>query len=151
MVNRFKRPSRLPVMASTERFARLQELSGNDLVALRHDIDVQRNLYGAATNKLRVEAEAITAILRQRERPRFEISDHAVVRYLEKFKGFDVAAVRAEIVDRLVKAADAAPGTVINRSRGDVVSYSDGEVTFVVARINTCVTVHRGDREDFAK
>lgn len=43
------------------------------------------------------------------ERPaptNIEVTDHAVVQYLRRFKGVDIEAVRAEIASKITKPAD---------------------------------------------
>jgi hypothetical protein len=51
-------------------------------------------------------------------KPRVRVSDHAVLRYLERVGGFDIEALRRDIRDRVYKAADAgASGVVVDGFR----------------------------------
>lgn len=51
-------------------------------------------------------------------KPRVRVSDHAVLRYLERVGGFDIEALRRDIRDRVWKAADSgASGVVIDGFR----------------------------------
>lgn len=136
---------RMPSLVTVEELADLQSKPNGELVAMQADINSFRHLYGAMATKLRVQAEAISAVLRSRERPRFEISDHAVVRWLQKVKGMDMEIVRQEIADACQKASEAKPG-VICRAKGDAVEYTADGISFIVARHNVVVTVHLGEK-----
>lgn len=51
-------------------------------------------------------------------KPRVRVSDHAVLRYLERVGGFDIEALRRDIRDRVHRAAEAgASGVVIDGFR----------------------------------
>jgi len=135
---------RLPSLVTVEQLTNLQAKPNGELVAMQADINSLMHLHGAAVTKLRVQSEAIGAVIKSRARPRFEISDHAVVRWLQKIKGMDMEIVRQEIGEACSKAAEATPG-VICRAKGDAVEYSHDGVSFIVARHNTIVTVHLGE------
>lgn len=139
-----RRDGRLPCMANLEAFARLADVPSSTLASMRADLGSLMHVHGATVNKLRVESEAITAILHSREKPELEVSDHAVVRWLEKVKGFDVDALRHEIADAAMEAKRTGDGSIC-RAKGDAVAYSKDQVTFVVAHRNTIVTVVYGD------
>lgn len=131
---------RLPGIITIEAFAALAEKPSNELAARRADLGSLMHVYGAAVNKLRVEAEAITTLLHAREKPQLEVSDHAVVRWLEKVKGMDMNALRQEIADAATEAKNEGDGSIC-RAKGDAVAYTKSGVTFVVARRNIIVTV----------
>lgn len=135
---------RLPQMASIEAFARLADKPSSTLAAMRADLGSMMHVHGATVNKLRVEVEAITSILHARERPELEVSDHAVVRWLEKVKGMDMDALRKEIAAEALAAKKAGDGAIC-RAKGDAVAYTKDQVTFVVAHRNNIVTVVFGD------
>lgn len=87
-----------------------------------------------ADNKLRLKALDKEAQRREANRalhgePR--ISDHAVLRYLERVKGVDVEAARAEMLTDGLKLA----------SRGGARRYSNGKARFVLNN-NTVVTAY---------
>lgn len=46
-------------------------------------------------------------------KPRVRVSDHAVLRYLERVGGFDIEALRCDIRDRVWKAADSGASCVV--------------------------------------
>lgn len=138
---------RMSPLVNIDQFANLNAKSTGELVAIQADINSRRHLYGAASTQLRVEADAIGSIIKSRGKPRFEISDHAVVRWLQKVKCVDIDAVRAEITECVTVAADLTPG-VVCRAKGDAVEYVDKEgIAFIVARHNTVVTVHLNERD----
>lgn len=138
---------RMPSLVTVENLARLQGIPSGELTAMQSDLYSRMHMHGATVTKLRVEAEAINAVLRSRGKPQYEISDHAVVRWLQKVKGFDVEAIRLEIAEKVAKAASGSPG-VICRAKGDAVEYSLDGVNFIVARHNCVVTVHIGVSAD---
>lgn len=141
-----KSSRRLPTLVTVEKLTDLQAKPNGELVATLADINSLMHLHGAAVTKLRVQSEAINAVLKSRARPQYEISDHAVVRWLQKVKGMDMEEVRREIADRCSLASQGSPG-VICRAKGDAVEYRHDGVNFIVARHNTIVTVHLGERE----
>jgi hypothetical protein len=62
------------------------------------------------------------------------VSDHAVVRYLERVYGIDMDVIRAEIVTPVVQLAEGfGCGTVVGR-HGCRVMIRDGVVTTVVPK-----------------
>ena len=61
------------------------------------------------------------------------VSDHAVVRYLERVKGMDIAALREEICDDLALAAMDVGATTIKTDRA-VLTIKEGRVVTVNAR-----------------
>jgi hypothetical protein len=46
-------------------------------------------------------------------KPRVRVSDHAVLRYLERVGGFDIEALRRDIRDRVYKAAASGASAVV--------------------------------------
>jgi hypothetical protein len=46
------------------------------------------------------------------KKPRLRVSDHAIVRYLERVGGFDIDGLRAQITARLQTAADAGAASI---------------------------------------
>lgn len=138
------RKTRLPNALNAEAFAGLADKPSSTLAAMRADIGSLMHVHGATVNRLRIEAEAITAILHSRDRPELEVSDHAVVRWLEKVKGHDMDALRREIASAALEAKKNGDGAIC-RAKGDAVAYSKDNVTFVVARRNNIVTVVFGD------
>jgi hypothetical protein len=139
-----RRDGRLPTIVSAEAFARLADRPSTQLAAMRADLGSLMHVHGAMVNKFRVEAEAITAILHSRERPELEVSDHAIVRWLEKVRGFDMDALRREIAGAALKAKQSTGGAIC-RAKGDAVAYTADNITFIVAHRNNIVTVVFGD------
>ena len=139
-----KRKGRVPNMVTAESLARLVDKPSSELASMRADIGSLMHAHGATVNRLRVEAEAITCVLHARDKPNFEVSDHAVVRWLEKVKGFDMNALQLEIAAAAMTAKQKGDGAIC-RAKGDAVAYTDENVTFVVAHRNNIVTVVFGD------
>lgn len=46
------------------------------------------------------------------QKPRLHVTDHAIVRYLERVGGFDIEGLRAQIAARLQAASDAGAHSV---------------------------------------
>jgi hypothetical protein len=135
-----RRNGRLPSMVNLEQFTHLQTKPSSVLAARRNDLGSLMHVHGAMANKLRIESEAITAIMHSRENPELEVTDHAVIRWLEKVKKFDVDALRKEIADAAIEAKHSSNGQTC-RAKGDAVSYVGNGVTFIVAQRNKIVTV----------
>jgi hypothetical protein len=131
-------------MVNVEAFSRLADKPSSQLAAMRADLGSLMHVHGATVNKLRVESEAITAILHARDRPDLEVSDHAIVRWLEKVKGFDMDALRQEITSAAQEAKRLGDNAIC-RAKGDAVAYTKDDITFVVAHRNNIVTVVFGD------
>jgi hypothetical protein len=65
------------------------------------------------------------------KKPRHNVSDHAVVRYLERVRGVDIARLRAKIGKAAEQALDLGACGAI--SGGFVYKIRDGVVTTIVA------------------
>lgn len=63
-----------------------------------------------------------------------EISDHAVLRYLERVKGVDIAAVRAEIATPALAKADEFGAPVLIGRHGERLIIREGIVVTVLAK-----------------
>ena len=101
-------------MSSKERRGLLNEaksalkgLTVEQLINVRFEIGRELNRQMTHANDLRIRLDAVRAEISEREETwdGYRITDHAVVRYLERHKGLDIAAVRTEIAD-MVKASD---------------------------------------------
>jgi hypothetical protein len=131
-------------MANGQEFVGLESKPSSELVAIRADLGSLMHVHGTAVNRLRIEAEAITSILHARERPDFEVSDHAIVRWLEKVKGHDITAIRNEISSAAISAKHVGESAIC-RAKGDAIAYTKDNITFIVAHRNNIVTVVFGD------
>jgi hypothetical protein len=77
---------------------KLSHMPLDDLHDLQMQIGRECSIANSAKNVLRMKLDAIKAMMAEkRGQGDMGISDHAVLRYLERYKGLDVAAVRAEI------------------------------------------------------
>jgi hypothetical protein len=63
-----------------------------------------------------------------------DISDHAVLRYLERVKGVDIAAVRAEMVTPALATADEFGAPVLIGRHGERMIIREGIVVTVLAK-----------------
>lgn len=90
--------------------------------------------------------EAITSELRHRTNGgRHEISDHALVRYLERAKGIDTEYVRREMAG-LLEQSDGE--TVV---KGEAIGKVVGDLVFVIAHNKLVVTVYPARDHDKAR
>ncbi len=55
---------------------------------------------------------------------RLTVSDHAVLRYLERVGGFDIEGLRRQIADRLKPAADAGARGVVLDGHSFLIDYN---------------------------
>jgi len=63
-----------------------------------------------------------------------EISDHAVIRYLERVKGVDIAALRAEMQSPALAVADDFGCPVVIGKNGERLVVRNGVVVTVIAK-----------------
>lgn len=63
-----------------------------------------------------------------------EITDHAVLRYLERVVGIDMAAVRAEMQTPALAVADEFGAPVLIGRNGERLVIRDGRVVTVIAK-----------------
>ncbi|EGJ20098.1 hypothetical protein RSWS8N_18099 [Cereibacter sphaeroides WS8N] len=59
------------------------------------------------------------------KRPGLIITDHSIVRYLERVGGFDLDRLRREIAQRLQAAADAGAAAVVIEGHAYVIRHDD--------------------------
>src|SRR6266540_1663211 len=124
----------------------LERMSNPQLVSLRDDIGSQLGAITTTARYLQHKCEHITAIIRSRADPPLKVSDHAVIRYLEKVVGQDLDAVRREITDLAAKAKEGRG--VICRGKGDAISVTSDGLTFVLTHDYVVATLYRAT-EDF--
>ncbi len=62
------------------------------------------------------------------------ISDHAIIRYLERVKGVDIAAIRAEMSSPALAVADEFGCPVLIGRNGERMVIREGVVVTVVAK-----------------
>lgn len=71
-------------------------------------------------------------------KPRVIVSDHAVLRYLERLGGFNIERLRQEIAARLQPAADIGAGGVVIDGHSFMIDYNEkGAVVVTVLPVNT--------------
>ncbi len=76
----------------------LSHMTLDDLHDLQGQLGQECSAANTAKNILRMKLDAVKSMMdEKRGQGDMGISDHAVLRYLERYKGLDVAAVRAEI------------------------------------------------------
>lgn len=120
-------------------FEVLKSMATEDLIARRVDLNRKQNVARTQSRFLREEEEAITGILRRRGKPLFEVSDHAIVRWLERVEGLDIAALRTKIARML---EDAPSNANVCRRSSDAVAHTIDGVVLIVARDNMIVTLY---------
>lgn len=87
--------------------AEIANMSDADLKNMAFELGREIGQQAQITNELRIRLDAVR---NERERRRtateegISISDHAVLRYLERHKGVDVKVIRAEIVEMARRA-----------------------------------------------
>ncbi len=93
----------------------VKELSKEELINIRFELGREFNQQNTVLGDLSARLEAVTRELKGREEvwDGYRITDHAVVRYLERYRGVDVDAIRREIA----KIANSARGADFGRRR----------------------------------
>ena len=102
------------------------DLSIDDLIAERNSLGDQARQLGSRVAAMNSRMGLINKELtrRQAKSTRPEISDHAVLRYLERARGMDVNAVRAEM-EALIKTAE---NDKLQNGRG---AFRNGDLLFL--------------------
>lgn len=71
-----------------------------------NQLSIEKNEIGTLiSKKQRILEEANKELKARREKKEIGVSDHAVVRYLERRKGMDIEAIRNEILSDKVRSA----------------------------------------------
>ena len=129
--------------AEIERF-RLS-LEGKSLDDLREDqVDLGRKcgLLNQEKNKLRIKLDIVKARMEElRGNGDIGISDHAVLRYLERHKGLDVCAVRHEI------RALIGEKRVLRRRKAEEIPIGDGVIAVITDR-SIVATIYKDESEE---
>jgi hypothetical protein len=118
----------------------LEAMPSAALVSLRDEINQEAQVLATRLRYVSTKRDHITSILMSRERPDLTITDHVVVRYMERFRGVDVAALREEIAEQ-VRRAKNGEGRVC-RGKGDAQAYSLDGMTYVVTYDRAVVTMY---------
>lgn len=108
--------------ARQEAVAILAKLTDEELNNLRHEVGREMAMQSVKINELRARLDAIRLEVQRRNTSTpvgIHITDHAVVRYLERVKGFDVVAIRAEIGDLAKRAKTERDGRMGRRRDPD--------------------------------
>lgn len=121
----------------------IEQLTNPQLVNLRDDINQELNAVGTRSRYLNRKRDHISAILRSRADPPIKISDHAVIRYLEKVKGHDLDAMRAEISALALEAKDGLG--IICRGKGDAVKLDHKGLSFIITHDYVVATLYLQD------
>ncbi len=107
----------------TKQFAALvPTLSTEELINLRSEIYREIAIIQSSISDLKSRGDVVRAELETRadlEFNGFRISDHAVVRYLQRHKGMDMNAVRQEIADMAARSRPSRTGGVRTITRTD--------------------------------
>jgi hypothetical protein len=111
-------------------------MSSEQLASLRVDLGRVAQVKASEQTLAHSRIARITQILRSRTRSRWDVTDHAVVRYLERVKGIDLDAIRQEIASIIDGAAERVP------VKGDATGLVANGLTFVVTGDGRVVTIH---------
>jgi len=114
-------------------------MSNDELASLRVDLGRVAQVKASEQTIAHSRIARITQILRARTRGRWDVTDHAVIRYLERVKAVDVTAIREEIASIVDRASERVP------VKGDATGLVANGLTFVVTGDGRVVTVHPVD------
>ena len=92
----------------------IKDLSDEELKNLKHELGREITSLQKRASQLRVRLDAVYLEIGKRSTATaagIHITDHAVVRYLERHKGVDIAAIRDEIGEIAARARLASGGT----------------------------------------
>lgn len=115
----------------------LPEIGSDQLVSLRVDLGRMKQACMTKAAQIGGRIEKITSELRTRERgTAFEISDHALVRYLERKHGLDASAMRAAMIAEVSESAKQV------KVKGEATGLVANDLVYVVSRDFLVVTVY---------
>lgn len=120
--------------------AQLEAMSDSDLNNMCHELAREINARNQATNEVRIRLDWVRM---EKERRRtsttvgIHISDHAVLRYLERHKGVDTQAAREEIAAMGMRAGQLGSGNMYARRRDEQTGLTMGinEETNIVTTV----------------
>ena len=126
--------------ARDEAKACLEDMSDSDLNNMCHELAREINARNQATNEVRIRLDWARM---EKERRRtstsvgIHISDHAVLRYLERHKGIDTQAAREEIAAMGRRAGQLGSGNMYARRKDDETGLTMGinETTNIVTTV----------------
>lgn len=101
------------------------------LKARYRDVLNVRTGYLREADRLMTEARRISVAMKGAHRENIAVSDHAIIRWLERARGFDVQAIRAEIIAHINEFDALGDGEVIS-GNGLTVCMAENRVKTVV-------------------
>jgi predicted transcriptional regulator len=108
----------------------------DDLRQERSDLYSVAHALGARAAAITAKADEIGDEIARREGDMFDVTDHAVLQYLKRVRGYDVESVRDEL--KQIMAAAVPTGAL----RGQAEAYTAEGLVFVVSRRRLVVTVY---------
>ncbi len=130
-------------MPTKEEKEKFREMTNDALYQLRTDLNKLSQSKHDEVQRLKGNVSSISKILKERrveDRNSFDITDHALVRYLERCKGFDIQSIREEILQDIRSAT---PFETPNRR--STISYKSGKFTYIVDKTKVIVTILTDD------
>lgn len=132
-----------------EKDMRLSKMSDEALFRLRRDLNQFADVVGRKVSSAKMRLRAIESILSKRGKPvenvirspsspnedaplEYVMSDHAIVRYLERVKGFDLMALCAEMSDQIKAGEGYLNGALVESNGFTYVVRPDGFVKSVL-------------------
>jgi len=117
-------------------------MADDELKNLRFELGREMQQYANLMNELRVRLNAVRLTIQEREtvtKSGVYISDHAVLRYLERYKHIDMHAVREEIVAMANRAGIQEENTYYARRKDEQSGITMGinEITKTVTTVYT--------------
>jgi len=126
--------------ARKEVLATIAGLPDTELRNMLHELGREVNQRSNAMNEVRTRLDAVRGEIEKRETLTsvgVHISDHAIVRYLERYKGLDVRAIREEIAAMARRSGKLNSGEQYARRQDDETGLTIGinEITNVVTTV----------------
>ena len=133
-----------------EKDMRLSKMSDEALFRLRRDLNQFADVVGRKVSSAKMRLRAIESILSKRGKPvenvirrssppneaspppEYVMSDHAIVRYLERVKGFDLTALCEEMSDQIKAGEGYLNGALVESNGFTYVVRPDGFVKSVI-------------------
>lgn len=126
--------------------AAIAELSDDDLKNLAHEIGRAMQQKAAEVNELRARLDAVRLERQRRDTVTstgLHISDHAVLRYLERYMGVDTKGVREKIAQMAQRSGKLDSGEQYSRAKDD-----ETGITIGINGVSNIVTTVFTEREN---
>lgn len=126
-----------------QNIADYEEMDLDRLEMLVNDLAKMENAFNTKYRLVHLKFDAARSVFKRRRGDTLTVSEHAVVRYLEKVKGLDIDAIRKEIREQVRDLLPVGSNGLL--WEGDVRTYIKDGFTYVVSQDHRVITLYPYD------